>query len=86
MPKEKPIGKIIHFFDKISVAVIKLKSKLKIGDNIKIVNKDESEFTQVVDSIQVEHKEIQEAKSGDDVGMKVAEAVKQGAKVYLVHK
>lgn len=84
MAKEKPIGKVNHFFDKISVAVIKLNGSLKVGDMIKIVNKDETEFTQTVDSMQVNHKDIQKAKKGDDVGMKTTQAVKSGAEIYKI--
>lgn len=84
MPKEKAIGKVSHFFDKISVAVIKLNGNLKVGDTIKIKNKDQSEFTQTVDSMQVDHQDIQSAKKDDGVGMKVTNPVKEGAEVYKV--
>ncbi len=77
------VGKITHYFDKIGVAVIELTSTLASGDTIKISGHD-SEFTQVVDSMQVEHEQIPEAKKGDTVGMKVTQPVKEGDEVYKV--
>lgn len=80
---KKPVGKIKHFFDKISVAVLELSGSLKVGDTIKVVTRD-GEFEQTVDSMQVEHQPVQTAKKGDSVGMKVNEKVKEGDEVYLV--
>lgn len=80
---EKAIGKITHYFGNIGVAVLKLSGKLKVDDEIHIVGHG-ADFTQKVDSMQVEHEQIKAAKKGDDVGLKVAEKVKPGAEVYLV--
>jgi putative protease len=77
------IGEIIHYYDKIGVAVIKVLAPIKIGDRLKISGHDH-EFEQEVTSMQVEHKEIKEAKKGDDVGMKVDQAVKDGDEVYKI--
>lgn len=79
----KLIGKIIHYFDKIQVAVVELSDALKIGDTIRIVGGD-VDFEQVVESMQVDHKEIDKAKKGDEVGMKVSEAVRDGYRVYKI--
>jgi len=81
MVKEKQIGKITHFFDKISVAVIELMAGLKVGETIHVVggNRD---FTQTVDSMQVEHESISKAKKGDQVGLEVSQPVREGDKVY----
>ena len=62
----KEIGKITHYFDNIGVAVIKLTGSLKVGDTINIKGTT-TDFTQEVDSMQVNHKPIQTAKKGDDV-------------------
>lgn len=78
----KEIGKITHYFGKIGVAVVELTGNLKVGDTIVIVGHGK-EFEQNVDSMQVEHEQVQTAKPGDAVGMKVAEAVKEGCVVYL---
>lgn len=77
------IGEITHYFSKIWVAVIKLDDTLKVGDNIKIVGGG-TEFTQPVESMQIEHAQVQEAKAGESIGLKVAQKVKEGYKVYKV--
>ncbi len=79
----KLIGKITHYFGNIGVAVIKLSDKLKVGDTIRIVG-GETDFTQEVESMEIEHQKIQEAKKGDSVGLKVEQKVREGYKVYKV--
>lgn len=81
--KEKPIGKISHYFGNISVAVIDLSAPLKVGDNIRIVG-GETDFEQEVASMEAEHEKIKKAKKGDSVGLKVKEKVREGYKVYKV--
>ncbi|MEW5896099.1 MAG: translation elongation factor-like protein [Nanoarchaeota archaeon] len=73
---EKKIGKITHFFDKISVAVVSLSAGLSVGDKIRIEAAEP--FEQVVSSMQVEHKPIKKAKAGDDVGLKTTNPCKEG--------
>ncbi len=82
--KEKPIGKITHFFSNIGVAVIALDGKLVEGDEIRIVGGEKTDFNQTVDSMEVDHKKVSKAKSGDDVGLKVSEKVREGYKVFKV--
>jgi len=86
MPEEiegKLIGKISHYFGNIGVAVIELADKLKEGDTIRIVG-GETDFTQTAESMQVEHKNVKEGKKGDSIGLKVAEKVREGYKVYKI--
>lgn len=82
--EEKLLGKVSHFFNKISVAVIDLTEEgLKVGDKIHLKG-GERDFEQTVGSMQVEHQDIQEAKKGDSVGLKVDEPVREGYEVYKV--
>ena len=83
MAKKKQIGKVIHFYPKISVAVVELTAGLKKGDKISIEG-HENVVEQVVGSMQVEHKDIEKAKKGDAIGMKTAQPVKEKDVVYLV--
>lgn len=76
------VGKITHYYDKIGVAVIEVLGTLASGDKIKITGSNE--FTQEVDSIQIEHEKIKQAKKGQVVGLKVNEAVKKGDEVFKV--
>lgn len=80
---KKEIGKITHYFGKISVAVLNLSDELQIGDKIHIKGKV-TDFEQVVSSMQVEHKNITWAKKGDDVGLKVDQKVCDGDIVYKI--
>ncbi len=82
--KEKLIGKITHYFSNIEVAVIKLSASLKVGEKIRIVGGEKTDFTQEVKSMEVEHKKIKKAKKGDEVGLKVKEKVREGYKVYKI--
>ena len=77
------IGRIIHYYDKIGVAVLELTETLVVGDTIRISGHG-SEFTQKVDSMQVEHENIQEAKKGQAIGLKVEQEVKEGDEVFKV--
>ena len=83
MAKEKQIGKIIHFFDKIKVVVISLSAGLKVGDKIKI-GKNDKFSTLTVKSMQIEHKKLEKAKKGQEVGLKVRTAVRKGDLVFKV--
>ncbi len=81
--QEKEIGKITHYFGHISVGVIELSDSLKIGESIHIKGHSE-DFTQPIDSMQVEHAQVQEAKPGDSIGIKVLQKVHPGDKVFKV--
>lgn len=78
----KIIGRISHYFDKIEVAVINLTAPLKKGDTIRIEGGESTDFNQIVESMEDEHKKIEKAKKGDSVGLKVKEKVREGYKVY----
>ncbi|MBN2457711.1 translation elongation factor-like protein [Candidatus Woesearchaeota archaeon] len=81
--EETKIGEITHFFSKISVGVIKLSSELKAGDTIHVKGAT-TDFEQGVDSIQIEHKEIETASPGDDIGIKLKEPAREGDSVFKV--
>ena len=79
----KLIGKISHYFGKINVGIIELTDSLKVGDKVHIKGHSD-DFEQTVDSMQIEHDKIQEAKAGDSVGIKVANRVHENDLVYKV--
>lgn len=79
-----PIGKVSHYYDKISVAIVDLsKGSLKVGEQIKF-KKGENEFTQTIESLQVEHKPVEKVKAGDAFGLKVDQKVDEGTEVFAV--
>ena len=83
MAKEDLIGKVIHYYDKIGVAVVELKKILKVGDKVKFVH-GENSFEQGVESMQLEHVQISVAKKGQEVAIKINKKVSSGTLVYLV--
>ena len=74
----KEIGKVTHWYDKISVAVIKLSAPLKVGDTVQ-VKRGKTEFEETINSLQIDHKDVQSAKKGDEVATKLSEKAKEGA-------
>lgn len=80
---EKELGKVVHYFDKAMVAVIKLNDNLKVGDTIKFVH-GESDFEQTIDSMEIDRKKIQSGKAGEEIAVKVNEKTHEHAKVYKV--
>jgi len=80
----KLIGKVVHYFSKIKVAVVDLSDTLSVGDSIRIVGGEDTDFNQTVKSMETEHEKVEKAKKGDSVGLKVKEKVREGYKVYKV--
>ena len=81
-PTEKVLGKIEHYFDKIAVAALSVKSPFKVGDYVHIKGHT-TDFVQRIESMQIEHKDVAAVKKGDDVGMKVVQQVRENDVVYL---
>ena len=77
------VGKVSHFFSKISVAVVDLKATLSIGDRIRIQGPT-TDFEQTVDSMQIEHVDVKTAKAGQSIGLKVKERVRENDTVFKV--
>lgn len=81
---EEEVGKITHFFSKISVGVLKLtEAGLKTGDTIHIKGHT-TDFYQKVESMQVEHQPVEAANAGDEVGLKVENPIRENDIVYKV--
>ena len=82
MPEEV-IGQVIDFFAHPVVAGIELTGTLKVGDTIRIRgHTTDLEF--VVSSMQIDNVNVETAKSGDSIGIKVSERVRRGDTVYKV--
>ncbi|ALM09833.1 MAG TPA: hypothetical protein DEB30_02235 [Candidatus Peribacter riflensis] len=77
---EKVIGKVTHYYDHIGVAVVDVQSTIRVGDTIRLRHGDR-EFTQTVQSLQVNHTPIASAAKGQEVGMKVNEVAAEGTLV-----
>ena len=77
------VGEVTHYYDNIGVAIVKLKTALKVGDRIKFVGHG-SEFEQTVESIQIEHQSVESAGAGKVIGLKAEQKVKVGTEVEKV--
>ncbi|MGC8538178.1 MAG: translation elongation factor-like protein [Candidatus Micrarchaeia archaeon] len=75
------IGTVEQFFEKISVAAIRLQGSLKVGDIIEIGTEEEA-VRQKVASMQIDRKDVEEAFAGDSVGIKSKYKVDIGSPVY----
>lgn len=81
--EEKMVGKVTHYFGKVSAAMVDLSDALKIGDKIHVKGTN-ADFVQDVTSMQVEHVTITEAKAGDKVGIGVTQKVHENDVVYKI--
>jgi len=75
------VGHVKHFFSKISVAIIELTAPLAVGDRI-LIKGPATDFEQAVESMQIEHQNIQTAQSGQSIGLKTAQHVRENDVVY----
>ena len=78
----KKVGTVERFFKKISVAAVNLTGSLSVGDTIEI--RGSSVFRTTVESMQIEHEDVESALPGDSIGIKLSDEVKAGDEVYLL--
>lgn len=83
MAEEEEIGQVTDYFAKIGVAGIDLTGSLRVGDTIRIRGHT-TDVEQAVESMQIEHEQVQEAGPGDKVGIKVSDRCRNGDQVYRV--
>lgn len=81
--KDKPIGKVTHYYGGIKVAIVKFKKPFKVGSKLSFRGAT-TDFDQVVKSMQYDHQEIKMAPKGKEVGIKVSKKVRDGDEVYEV--
>jgi hypothetical protein len=83
MPAKAPksIGKVTHFYDKINVGIVKFSAAVKLGEVLRFKGK-KTEFVQAITSMQFDHKPIEKASRGKEVGIKLNEKVNEGDLVY----
>jgi putative protease len=81
--QEKEIGTVTHYYGRLSVGIVELRDFLKIGDTIHIKGHTD-DFTETVESMQIEHADVTEAKAGDSIGINVTQKVHPHDKVYKV--
>lgn len=77
------VGRVSHFFTKISVAVIELTATISVGDRI-LIKGPTTNLEQTVDSMEIEHEKVQRAGAGQSIGMKVKDRVRETDVVYKI--
>lgn len=82
--QEQEVGIVEHWFGHIDVAGIKItKGPVKVGDKLHFKGHT-TDFTDTIQAIQIEHNSVPEAKTGDDVGIRVSQRVREHDKVFKV--
>ena len=80
--EEEKIGFVSNYYKKISVAAVVITNgTVSLGDTLHFLGHT-TDFVSVVDSMQIEHKSVTEAKKGDSIGVKISEKVRKGDEVY----
>ena len=79
--QETEIGEVMTYYANIGVAAIELTGSVKGGDTI-IFRGFTTDLELKVDGMQIEHESIQEAKAGDQIGVKVPGKVRKNDRVY----
>jgi len=82
-PGEVRVGVVTHYYGHLSVAAVKLEVTLAVGQTIHVLGHT-SDFRQRVDSMQIEHEQVQEAIGGDEIGIRVAQHAREHDVVYRV--
>lgn len=75
------VGTVEHYYERLDVVAVKLVGALKVGDAIAI-NGGEGETREIVSSMQIDRKDVEEASAGDSVGIKVTNPAPAGSRVY----
>ena len=74
---EEAIGKITHYFPNIGVAAATLSAALKVGDKVRVKGHT-TDFTETIESLEIEHQKVDRAGPGDDVAFRVSEKTRPG--------
>ena len=81
---EQLIGKVTHYFGKAGVAAIQITDgELRVGDTVRILGHT-SDFTQQINSMQIDRAPVELAKVGDHIGVQVVEHAREHDEVYRV--
>jgi putative protease len=75
------VGRVSHFFSKISVAVIELEGTISVGDRI-LIKGPTTNLEQTIESMEIEHEKVQRAEAGQSIGLKVSDRVRESDIVY----
>lgn len=80
---ETLVGKVVHYYDHLGVAVFELTQNLKVGSTVHIKGAHD-DFSQGIKEIQYEHEAISEGPAGKQVGVRVDQKVHENDQVFVV--
>lgn len=83
--KRLKVGTVTHYYPRIGVVVMEVTAPIKVGDQIRIKGAT-TDYEQIVESMEIENKKVQEAKPGDSIGLMVKEKVREKDLVYKIVK
>ena len=82
-PEYTKVGRIEHYFSKAGVAIVEVSAQIKKGDKI-LIRGGTTNLSQVIESMEIEHKQVDEAQVDQRIGLKVADRVRENDIVYRV--
>ncbi|HLE23432.1 MAG TPA: hypothetical protein VI701_03915 [Anaerolineales bacterium] len=77
------VGEVVHVFDKIMVAVLRLTAGIRQGDRLHFLGRL-TDFEEQITSMQVEHQPVEAAAAGSEVAVKLSQPARRGDAVYLL--
>ena len=82
---EQLVGVVTHFFKGPGVAVVKLSDEghIAVGDEVHFLGHT-TDFTETIDSMEVEHHKVDKADAGDEIAIKVIDRARQHDQVFKV--
>ena len=82
---EQLVGVVTHFFSGPGVAVVQLSDEghIAVGDQLHFLGHT-TDFTETVESMEVEHQKVEKAASGDEIAIKVIDRTRQHDQVFKV--
>ena len=75
------LGIITHYYTHLQVGIIKLDQDLNSGDKV-LFKGHTTSFEQIINDMELDHKKVEVAKKGEEVGVKVSEKVREGDEVF----
>ena len=81
MASGERVGVVSHYYNRISVAVIDLSKDLHQDDMVHFLGKN-TDFRQRIDSMQIEHTQVQQAQAGTEVAVRVKQRVRRNDSVF----
>jgi len=81
---QKPSGRVRHLYTRIMVASVEVYDCLRVGDLIRIKGHI-TDFDQKIESMEVNHRPVNEATKGQIAGIRVIHRVRKNDFIYKIN-